>query len=200
MEIARDAMGLPPGRYRLDADLKELSFGDWEGMTWPEIEARDPKGVKARNSDKWIFAPPGGESYATLAARLRPWLDGLTADAFVVAHGGVGAGPDGAHRRRGAGEGGRGADRPRPRAVLREWGLSLDRLKAPRLPPVPSRAVFIVSAAMMVALAPRGLRRLLVDARGRELAEQLVRLDLFLQRLVEELCSVVEVRAAAPSS
>jgi broad specificity phosphatase PhoE len=45
--------------------------------------------VKARNSDKWIYAPPGGESYATLAGRLRPWLDGLTADAFVVAHGGA---------------------------------------------------------------------------------------------------------------
>src|SRR3984957_8827833 len=40
MEIARDTMGLPPGRYRLEATLKELSFGAWEGLTWPEIEAR----------------------------------------------------------------------------------------------------------------------------------------------------------------
>ena len=40
MEIARQAMGLPPGAYRLDAALKELSFGDWEGLTWPEVEAR----------------------------------------------------------------------------------------------------------------------------------------------------------------
>jgi broad specificity phosphatase PhoE len=89
MEIARDGMDLSPGGYRLDARLMELSFGAWEGMRWPEIEARDPRGVKARNSDKWIYAPPGGESYATLAGRLRPWLDGLTADAFVVAHGGA---------------------------------------------------------------------------------------------------------------
>ena len=89
MEIARDAMGLPPSRYRLDPVLKEISFGAWEGLTWPEIEARDPKGVWVRRKDKWKFVPPGGESYAMLAARLRPWLDGLTGDAFVVSHGGV---------------------------------------------------------------------------------------------------------------
>jgi broad specificity phosphatase PhoE len=89
MEIAREAMGLKPGGYRLDPVLKELSFGAWEGLTWPEIEARDPKGLRAREKDKWNFAPPGGESYAMLAERLRPWLGGLTGDAFVVSHGGV---------------------------------------------------------------------------------------------------------------
>ena len=31
----------------------------------------------------------GGESYAMLVDRLRPWLDGLTGDVFVVSHGGV---------------------------------------------------------------------------------------------------------------
>ena len=76
-------------RYRLDTALKEISFGLWEGLTWPEIEARDAKGLAARRKDKWSFAPPGGESYAMLAERLRPWLDELTGDAFVVSHGGV---------------------------------------------------------------------------------------------------------------
>ena len=89
MEIARDAMGLPPSRYRLDPTLKEISFGAWEGLTWPEIEVRDLKGVRTRRKDKWIFVPPHGESYAMLAERVRPWLDGLTGDAFVVSHGGV---------------------------------------------------------------------------------------------------------------
>ena len=89
MEIARDAMGLPPGRYRLEATLKELSFGAWEGLTWPEIEAQDPKGIRARGRDKWRFAAPGGESYAMLAERVRPWLERLTGDTFVVSHGGV---------------------------------------------------------------------------------------------------------------
>ncbi len=89
MEIARDAIGLPPPRFRLDAVLKEISFGAWEGLTWAEIEARDPRGVRARRKDKWSFAPPGGESYAMLAERMRPWLGGLAGDAFVVSHGGV---------------------------------------------------------------------------------------------------------------
>jgi broad specificity phosphatase PhoE len=89
MEIARDAMGLAPGRYHLDAVLKELSFGVWEGLTWSEIEIKDPKGLRARREDRWGFVPGGGESYAMLADRLRPWLDGLSEHAFVASHGGV---------------------------------------------------------------------------------------------------------------
>ena len=89
MEIARDAMGLAPERYHLDAVLKELSFGVWEGLTWSEIEVKDPKGLRARREDRWAFAPEGGESYAMLAARLGPWLDGLKEHAFVISHGGV---------------------------------------------------------------------------------------------------------------
>jgi len=89
MEIARDAIGLPARSYRLDPALKELTFGDWEGLTWPEIAARDPKGVRARSQDKWSFVPPGGESYAMLAERVRAWLGGLSGDALIVSHGGV---------------------------------------------------------------------------------------------------------------
>jgi probable phosphoglycerate mutase len=89
MELARGAMGLEPRRYRLDPRLEELSFGDWEGLTWPEVKLRDAKGLASRRADKWSFAPPNGESYAMLALRLRPWLAALTGDAFVVSHGGV---------------------------------------------------------------------------------------------------------------
>ncbi len=89
MELARGAMGLAPDRYRLDPALKELTFGDWEGLTWPEVRARDPKGLATRRADKWDFVPPKGESYAMLAGRLSAWLHTVTADAFVVSHGGV---------------------------------------------------------------------------------------------------------------
>ncbi len=89
MELARAAMGLRPEQYRLDRTLMELSFGDWEGLTWPEILVRDPVGIAAREADKWNFAPPNGESYAMLCERLRPWLAGLGGDAFIASHGGV---------------------------------------------------------------------------------------------------------------
>jgi probable phosphoglycerate mutase len=67
----------------------ELTFGDWEGLTWEEVRARNAAGLTARAADKWGFTPPGGESYASLVERVRPWLDERDGDVFVVAHGGV---------------------------------------------------------------------------------------------------------------
>jgi probable phosphoglycerate mutase len=89
MELARAAMGLAAADYALCDDLKELTFGDWEGLTWPEVEARDPQGAAARAADKWDFTPPNGESYATLARRLAPWVKSIERDLFVASHGGV---------------------------------------------------------------------------------------------------------------
>lgn len=89
MELMRAAMRLPPKRYRSDPALMELSFGEWEGLTWDEIGARDPKALKRRSTDKWNFVPPGGESYAMLARRVEAWLAGLASDSLVVSHGGV---------------------------------------------------------------------------------------------------------------
>jgi broad specificity phosphatase PhoE len=89
MEIARGAMGLEPGRYHVDAILKELSFGVWEGLTWSEIEVKDPKGLRGRREDRWGYAPKDGESYAMLADRVRPWLDTVNEHVFVISHGGV---------------------------------------------------------------------------------------------------------------
>ncbi len=89
MELARAAMGFDPSAYALDDRLKELTFGEWEGFTWPEIEARDPAGAAARAANKWDFTPPGGESYAGLARRVAPWVETIEGDLFVASHGGV---------------------------------------------------------------------------------------------------------------
>ncbi len=89
MEIAREAAGLDPFGYALDDRLKEIRFGDWEGLTWPEVSARDPEKAAAREADKWGFQPPDGESYAMLTARIIPFFNSLTRDAVVVSHGGV---------------------------------------------------------------------------------------------------------------
>lgn len=89
MELARAAMGLPPKAYQLSDDLKELTFGRWEGLNWLEVELQDPAGARAREADKWNFTPPAGESYAMLADRLRPWLEARRGDCFMTSHGGV---------------------------------------------------------------------------------------------------------------
>lgn len=89
MEILRGTLGLHPPVYRIDERLRELTFGDWEGWTWPEILAHDPARAHAREADKWGYAPPNGESYAMLAERVGPWFGELARDTVAVAHGGV---------------------------------------------------------------------------------------------------------------
>jgi probable phosphoglycerate mutase len=89
MERLRAAIGLAPTSYRVDERLKELSFGDWEGLTWRELRRRDPEIAARRQRDKWGLVPPGGESYAMLAERVAPALAELTRDAVIVSHGGI---------------------------------------------------------------------------------------------------------------
>lgn len=88
-ERLRSALGLDPFAYAMDARLKEVSFGAWEGFTWREIRARDPDGAKAREADKWGFRPPHGESYLDLSHRIAGWLNDISEDTVIVGHGGV---------------------------------------------------------------------------------------------------------------
>jgi broad specificity phosphatase PhoE len=89
MDILRRTAGLPVSGYRLDDRLREIAFGDWEGLTWREVRARAPVEARARDRDRWNYAAPGGESYAMLVERVSPVLSELTRDTVVVAHGGV---------------------------------------------------------------------------------------------------------------
>ena len=88
MEILRAPLGLPPQPYATDDRLLEISYGAWEGWTLPEVEARMPGMLAERERDKWDFAPPDGESYRQLTARIGEWYASLTHDTVVAAHGG----------------------------------------------------------------------------------------------------------------
>jgi probable phosphoglycerate mutase len=88
MEIVRTTLKLDPRAYALDDRLMEISYGAWEGLTLPEIDARMPGTLAERERDKWDFAPPDGESYRELAARVDEWYRALTRDTVVAAHGG----------------------------------------------------------------------------------------------------------------
>ena len=89
MELVRAALGLPAAGYEVDARLAEIAFGDWEGLTYEDVIARDGDVVAKRERDKWGFLPPGGESYAQVTARVGAWYDALERDAVVAAHGGT---------------------------------------------------------------------------------------------------------------
>jgi len=88
MELLRATLGLDPYSYAVDDRLMEIAYGEWEGLTLPEIDARMPGMLAQREADKWDFAPPGGESYRSLTRRIGQWYDGLAQDTVVAAHGG----------------------------------------------------------------------------------------------------------------
>ena len=87
--IVRETMGLPPTDFTTVPNLRELTFGEWEGRTLVEVWTADPDPVEDRKRDKWNYVPPGGESYAQLALRVAPVLDALPDEAVIVSHGGV---------------------------------------------------------------------------------------------------------------
>jgi broad specificity phosphatase PhoE len=65
------AIGRP---VEVDERLRELDYGQWEGLTYDEIEARDPA-LRARwDHDPGSTHSPGGESGADVAARALSFL------------------------------------------------------------------------------------------------------------------------------
>jgi broad specificity phosphatase PhoE len=89
MELARDAMKLPPADYSVDDRLREIGYGQWEGLTLGEMKQNDAATFARRDVDKWGVAAPSGESYASVTLRMRDWLGSLVTDTVAVAHGGT---------------------------------------------------------------------------------------------------------------
>ncbi|ERF83899.1 histidine phosphatase family protein [Bradyrhizobium viridifuturi] len=89
MELVRTELGLPPGDYALDARLREIAYGSWEGSTLAQAQAADPVVYARRLTEKWQVAPEGGESYVDVQARMTDWYGSVTSDTVAVAHGGT---------------------------------------------------------------------------------------------------------------
>jgi broad specificity phosphatase PhoE len=89
MELVRAELGLPSGNYALDARLREIGYGTWEGSTLAQAQAADPVLYARRLAEKWTVAPAGGESYVDVQARMTDWYRSVTADMVAVAHGGT---------------------------------------------------------------------------------------------------------------
>ena len=89
MELVRETLQLPPDDYAVDGRLREIGYGQWEGLTLPEMERHDAVTFASRIADKWGVAAPSGESYASVSLRMREWFDSLQGDTVTVAHGGT---------------------------------------------------------------------------------------------------------------
>jgi len=89
MDIVRATLVLSPEGYALDERLAEIAFGTWEGLTYDDVIARDRDVVETREHNKWLFRPPGGETYEEVARRVGAWYATLGRDTVVTAHGGT---------------------------------------------------------------------------------------------------------------
>lgn len=72
--------------------LREISHGDWNGLTWAEIEARDPELARRKLSDWPGVTAPNGESYENFIARAMAAFERIRRGprpAAIVAHAGV---------------------------------------------------------------------------------------------------------------
>ena len=79
-----------------DPDLREASFGRWEGLTYAEAMQADRPEMVAFNRGAADAAPPLGESVRALAARVRARFDALEREQrgrdgalLIVSHGGT---------------------------------------------------------------------------------------------------------------
>ena len=84
---AADALGLP---VRVDDDLIETDFGEWEGLTFSEAAQRHPE-IHGRWLRDTSLQPPGGESFDEVAHRVQRVRDRLITDhgestVLVVSH------------------------------------------------------------------------------------------------------------------
>ncbi|MCP4432272.1 MAG: histidine phosphatase family protein [Gammaproteobacteria bacterium] len=71
-------------------ELKEMSWGRWEGKNWQELQIRLGKEtMKCYGANSLDFKPPDGESPRELQARLIPWLTILRVPTVAVCHKGI---------------------------------------------------------------------------------------------------------------
>jgi len=75
------------------AALREIDFGQWEGLCWAEIEALDPAYAEAWLAGYPHLPAPHGEPFSAFTARVltevRSILDNLHGLSAVVTHAGV---------------------------------------------------------------------------------------------------------------
>lgn len=86
--IAR-ACGIP---YRVEARLREIDLGEWEGELFADIKARHPELIEARRRDPLDFRAPGAESLREVAERVCEATDAIAArhpgeTVVIVSHG-----------------------------------------------------------------------------------------------------------------
>jgi broad specificity phosphatase PhoE len=62
---------------RVAPPFREMSFGQWEGLTRAEVAVRDPEAFEVWRATPSRVVPPGGEALEAVVARVEPALTAL---------------------------------------------------------------------------------------------------------------------------
>ncbi|MBT4354305.1 MAG: histidine phosphatase family protein [Rhodospirillaceae bacterium] len=89
--IIADSINFNTESITLEKKLKEITFGDWDGLNMEEILLDYELIWQKRTKDKWTFAPPNGESYEVASARVERFLKEIPEEhpIIIVAHGSI---------------------------------------------------------------------------------------------------------------
>lgn len=79
--------GLGGGEPLIEPRLSEVGFGDWEGLTFDDIEATWSDLIDQYDNLDWLFDAPDGEGYERALARVQSWLGDQTGRLIAVSHG-----------------------------------------------------------------------------------------------------------------
>ncbi len=79
---------------KLRRDLRELAFGEWEGLAWEQIVARDPVVAQRWLNEYPAVAAPGGEEFDSFLTRVQQAMNAIADQArgqcaAIVTHAGV---------------------------------------------------------------------------------------------------------------
>jgi broad specificity phosphatase PhoE len=81
---------LPHVPWQVVEDLRELSFGEWEGLTKEEAGVKTPEAYRAWELDAYRNGPPGGESGHEARPRVERIVDAISTSLaesiLVVSH------------------------------------------------------------------------------------------------------------------
>ena len=70
-------------------EFREIGYGPWEGLTWPQIEERYPEEASRKSEDWFGYTVPGAESWNDFQVRVQAGLRRIAMSGIIVAHLGV---------------------------------------------------------------------------------------------------------------
>ena len=73
--------------YLIEPRLTEVSFGDWEGQTFDDIEEEWADLIDSYDDLDWLFEAPDGEGYDQAVMRVESWLADQSGSLIAVTHG-----------------------------------------------------------------------------------------------------------------